>query len=270
MKTNNNIETYSRSDAEEMMARIFGDKRNLMFFESKTKTHILDYLVLEKFFKDKKSLPEEVSDYTFFVSPLCLAFEGFIFKLLKDMGFNVNVEKHKLGYVLSDDEIDKHFSKNQYGEKNIRMLLVKLKIDWKNHRNSLLHFGGDSNLKNIDQATSKGRSILSDMCEHLNHAYKFSLIDVNKGDVVDLNTEVSKSLIYKTLSSEIDEKIENKHVTISDILGTSRKQEVISERRRIVVFLRDDRGMTFSSIADVLNKKDHTTIMNLYKKGKKL
>ncbi len=224
-----------------------------MYLSPQIRKYILDYLVMEKHFMKHHSLRGEVKDYTFIIAPLCLAFEGFVFKILRDIGFYKN--DRSLGRSLETKNIEEYLENlSNKNTRKIREFLIKMSIDLKNHRNNILHFEGNSNLRNLNQARSKAQSILSDICTYINDAYSLGLIGSGSDE---------------SLSSLMEGIIQNKDISLSAILGPSRKREVVDERSRIVVFLRDEKKMTYSAIANILNKKNHTTVLNLYEREKK-
>lgn len=54
---------------------------------------------------------------------------------------------------------------------------------------------------------------------------------------------------------------------IDDVLGQSRKREIVAARRDIAIYLRGQ-GWSYSQIARYIGKADHTTIIALVRGGK--
>ena len=68
---------------------------------------------------------------------------------------------------------------------------------------------------------------------------------------------------------DITRNVCEKHgVSLFELMGPSRRNKVIEARVDIVVRLKD-KGYSYPEIGVMLGGRDHTTIMSLYKKGKK-
>jgi chromosomal replication initiation ATPase DnaA len=60
------------------------------------------------------------------------------------------------------------------------------------------------------------------------------------------------------------------NITEEELKGGRRIDLYVRARADVVKILRDEMHLSFASIAQLLNKKDHSTAIHLYKKGNDL
>lgn len=82
------------------------------------------------------------------------------------------------------------------------------------------------------------------------------------GKVVKVDKEAIDAVIESTANMY--------GVTTDDILSNGRRADLILPRHTIMYVLRKDLGLSFPKIAQIMKKKDHTTVMHAYTKMNKL
>lgn len=101
----------------------------------------------EMLMKNSKLFPESVSDYSFLVFPIAKAYEGFLKRVLLDMGL-IDEEEYfgddiRIGRLLNPKYIKEHgnvFTKLCDNSSEGRNIVDLLWANWKRGRNSLFHY----------------------------------------------------------------------------------------------------------------------------------
>ncbi len=86
----------------------------------------------------------------------------------------------------------------------------------------------------------------------------------------DVKVKIDTSKVTKeSIQSVIQSTAEAYSVSIDDLLGNRRQADLILPRHTVMYLLRKELGLSFPKIAEIMGKKDHTTIMYAYEKIKK-
>lgn len=93
--------------------------------------------------------------------------------------------------------------------------------------------------------------------------YKITVIKNIFKDVIDKNQKLTPDRIIKTVSEHY--KIKEK-----DILGVSRKKEIVTARSVAIFLIRSQLKITYKQIGALFGGKDHSTILAAYEKIEKL
>jgi len=88
------------------------------------------------------------------------------------------------------------------------------------------------------------------------------------------NTEEPAVIIAKVTTENINSVIEDTAklygVEVEDLLSNRRRAELILPRHTVMYLLRQELGLSFPKIAEIMEKRDHTTIMHAFNKMKAL
>jgi len=92
-------------------------------------------------------------------------------------------------------------------------------------------------------------------------------------------TEITTKLVDQIISNVINQPSKNINpnqviksvadffeISVSDLTGGSRKQEIVEPRQVAIYILRDMLSLSYPFIADKLGKRDHTTAIYAYEK----
>ena len=73
---------------------------------------------------------------------------------------------------------------------------------------------------------------------------------------------------YARIVSFIEKEVlKGETVNFFDILSKNRSPQVVNVRAKVIIFLREEKNMSYPEIGDILNR-DHTSIIHLYKTHK--
>jgi len=102
------------------------------------------------------------------------------------------------------------------------------------------------------------------------HNLRGQKIDLNeiKNIVQSINLQVPKSSITPKKIIKIVSEFYD--ISIDDIIGESRKKEMVEPRQLIMYLMREETRASFPNIGHELGGRDHTTAMHAYKKIKKV
>lgn len=151
-------------------------------------------------------------------------------------------------------------------DKNQRMQILKkkaLELTTKNVPDDVLDFIAENFVDNVRELEGALNSVLqyciifNDVEPNLKIAQEAlqALIESKKPTDSSSNFENALSVIAKMYN-----------VTISDILGTTRSQNVVLPRHISMYILKTKYNLTYKKIGSILNGRDHTTIMNGFNK----
>ena len=95
---------------------------------------------------------------------------------------------------------------------------------------------------------------------------------------IDITEKVVEQLVNETVNEPlknanptliIKSVAEHYQISVADLVGPSRKKELIDPRQVAIYLLRDILDMSFPAIGEKLGKRDHTTAIYAYKKIEK-
>lgn len=112
--------------------------------------------------------------------------------------------------------------------------------------------------------------------QRIEQLFRAGLNKINRIDKVESVEEAEEKgidtskIITENINSVIESTARNYGVEIHDLLGNRRQVELILPRHTVMYLLRKELNLSFPKIAEVIGKRDHTTIMYAYNKMKKL
>lgn len=112
--------------------------------------------------------------------------------------------------------------------------------------------------------------------QRVEQLFRAGLNKINRVDKVESVEEAEEKgidtskIITENINSVIESTAKNYGIEISDLLGNRRQADLILPRHTVMYLLRKELNLSFPKIAEVMGKRDHTTIMYAYNKMKKL
>jgi len=96
--------------------------------------------------------------------------------------------------------------------------------------------------------------------------------EMNLGEIKDIVQSISLQIPKSSITSKKIIKIvaDFYDITINDVIGESRKKELVEPRQIIMYLIREEIGASFPNIGHELGGRDHTTAMHAHEKIKKI
>jgi len=140
-----------------------------------------------------------------------------------------------------------------------------LKPDWQSQ--DVSHLIGDDILKYIAEAIPRNiRELEGALNRVIAHArLKNSPILLEETKKI-LSLILNKSSKYISPKEVIKKIVSFYDLSESDVLGRSRKKELVKPRQIVMYFLREELQYSYTSIAEKLGNRDHTTVIHACKK----
>lgn len=91
-------------------------------------------------------------------------------------------------------------------------------------------------------------------------------IEINEdviNEVINKNTQINKNISHNKIIKAVADFFE---ISINDLIGKSRKKEIVEPRQITMFLLRNILNMSFPYIGDKMGKRDHTTVMHACEK----
>ncbi len=141
----------------------------------KTKELILDYLAI----KNSSLVVNNLSDYSYLVTPIFKALEGSLLQIGEDLGFDFEKYSFKIGVVFSEENLENFYNDvlgkieelSSEHKSDIQMWLNDARRILRHYRHSPAHYSGETK-NSYEEAFSSGDHIfriINEMC--------FSLLD---------------------------------------------------------------------------------------------
>jgi len=112
--------------------------------------------------------------------------------------------------------------------------------------------------------------------QRVDQLFRAGLNKINRIDKVESIEEAKEKgidtskIVTKNINSAIESTARTYGIEISDLLGNRRQANLVLPRHTVMYLLRKELNLSFPKIAEVMGKRDHTTIMYAYNKIKKL
>lgn len=145
-------------------------KETIEWLEDKVKDLLMDYLTIQE--SSKQMGTGDLSDYSFVTTPAFKALEGTLIQIAKELGFEAEKYRFKIGVVFDDKNIELFYEdvikkiENITNEQklDIKIWLNDIQKKLKHFRHSPAHFTGEGK-SNYAQAFMLGDQILADINE---------------------------------------------------------------------------------------------------------
>lgn len=160
MSWNNNLERLRDFMYPEVVA----------WLDRKIKQFLLDYINIKYFSKDYGV--NNLSDYSYLITPAFKALEGTLLQIGKELGFDLNKYKYRVGVMFNDESLEKYYKDvldkiEHLAEENradIKQWLDNARRILKSLRHAPAHFNGEVK-DNWDKAFLSGDLIISTINE---------------------------------------------------------------------------------------------------------
>ncbi|MBM3261197.1 hypothetical protein FJY93_02155 [Candidatus Kaiserbacteria bacterium] len=112
--------------------------------------------------------------------------------------------------------------------------------------------------------------------QRVEQLFRTGLNKINRIDKLESVEEAEEKgidtskIITENINSVIESTARNYSIKIADLLGNRRQADLILPRHTVMYLLRKELNLSFPKIAEVMGKRDHTTIMYAHNKMKKL
>lgn len=112
--------------------------------------------------------------------------------------------------------------------------------------------------------------------QRIEQLFRAGLNKINRIDKVESVEEAKEKgvdttkIIKENINSVIESTAQTYGVAVEDLLGDRRQADLILPRHTVMYLLRKELNLSFPKIAEIMGKRDHTTIIYAYNKMKKL